>query len=117
MSESEDYNEFNSWDTGGAACMLALVPAVLYYVFSGHDKVGAGLMVVGACVVGLFALIVAHFFSSRVMSRLMQLIGVSLCVIYWLCAIHLLVTWDRFSSDPAPENGAESPNYEAQSTP
>lgn len=108
MSEGEDYNEFNSWDTGGAAAMLALVPAVLYYVFGGHDKTGTMLMVAGAGAVGLFAFIVAHFSSSRVASRLMQLIGTGLCIIYWLCAIHLMMTWDRFASD-TPATTPEQP--------
>ena len=103
MSDTEDYNEFNCWDSGGAAAMLALVPAVLYYVFGGHDKVGAALMALVACGVGLFAFLVARFSDSRLVSRLMQLIGTVLCVLYWIYAIHLWRTWDRFSTDDAPQ--------------
>ena len=53
----EDFNEFNSWDCGGAACMLAAVPAVFYFVFGGHDYVGAAML---AGVAGLGLLRRAH---------------------------------------------------------
>lgn len=104
MSDGEDYNEFNCWDSGGAAAMLALVPAVMYYVFSGHDQVGAVMMAGVAVVVGVFVLAVSRFTSSRMVSRVMQLVGTGLCIVYWVYAIHLLCTWDRFSLlTPEPE--------------
>lgn len=102
MRQDEDYNEFNCWDSGGAAALLAVVPAVLYYVFGGHDKVGTVMMVLVAVGVGAFVCLLSRYTSSRVVSRVMQLVGTLLCVAYWVYAIHSLYHWDRFSS-AAPE--------------
>lgn len=108
MTEGEDYNEFNCWDSGGAAVMLAIVPVVMYFVFSGHDYKGTVCMGLGAGVVGLFVFLVARYVNSRMVSRLMQLAGTALCIIYWVYALHLLNTWDRFSA-AAPEQETEQP--------
>lgn len=97
MSADEDFNEFNSWDCGGAAFMLAVVPAVMYYVFSDHDYKGTATLIFIAGGVGLFVFIVAYFTRSRVVGRLLQLVGVVLCVLYWLYAFHLWANNNRVS--------------------
>ncbi len=99
---SEDFNEFNSWDCGGAAAMLAVVPAVFYYVNSGHDYMGTAVMVAIAVGVGLFIFVVAHLTGSRMMSRILQLIGILLCIGYWVYAMHMWSNNSKFSPpDPA----------------
>ena len=109
MRQDEDYNEFNCWDSGGAAALLAVVPAVLYYVFGGHDKVGTAVMVLVAVGVGAFVCLLSRYTSSRVVSRVMQLVGTLLCIAYWVYAIHLLCHWDRFSTpEPAQEAVTDS---------
>lgn len=95
MSADEDLNEFNSWDCGGAAIMLALVPAVLYYVFSDHEYMGTVTLGGIAVGVGVVVFLVAHFTRSRVVGRLMQLVGIALCVLYWCYAIHMWATHNR----------------------
>ena len=103
MSADEDFNEFNSWDSGGAAFMLAVVPAVMYYVFSDHDRLGTVMLLGIAVGAGLLVFLVAHFTHSRIVGRLMQVVGISLCVVYWLYAFHLWATHNRLSPPPAAE--------------
>lgn len=108
MSDGEDYNEFSCWDSGGAAVLLAVVPAVMYYVFGGHHWKGALMMVGVAGVVGVFVLAVARYTSSRAVSRVMQLVGTLLCILYWVYAVHLLCTWDRFAEPEEPAEAVEA---------
>ena len=103
MSADEDFNEFNSWDCGGAATMLAGVPAVLYYVFSDHDKLGSAMLVGIAVGVGLVVFLLAHFTNSRVVGRLVQIVGIALCVVYWGYAFHMWATHNRVSLPKAAE--------------
>lgn len=104
VSEQEDYNEFNSWDSGGAAAMLAFVPAVIYYVFNDHELKGTLILTAMAAGVGIVVALVAHFTSSRVTSRIMQLIGTALCVVFWIYAMHKWATTSRFPTGDAAES-------------
>ena len=106
MGADEDFNEFNAWDSGGAACMLAAVPAVMYFVFSDHDYKGTLVLMGFAGGVGLLVFLIAHFTHSRFVGRLMQLIGISLCAAYWVYAFHMWITHNRLSP---PEPPAELP--------
>ncbi len=107
----EDFNDFNSWDCGGAACMLAAVPAVFYFVFGGHDYVGSAILAGGALVVGIFVFIVAHLTGSRLVGRLLQVIGILLCIAYWAYAIRMWSQNDRFSP-PDPAAVQDSPSQQ-----
>lgn len=113
MSTDEDFNEFNSWDCGGAAFMLAAVPAVMYYVFSDHDLMGSAALVGMAAGAWVLVFLVAHFTHSRVVGRLMQIVGVGLCVAYWIYAMHLWSTNNRISM-PAPAQPAAGTSPAAQ---
>lgn len=99
---SEDFNEFNSWDSGGAAAMLAIVPAVFYYVNSGHDYMGTAVMAGIAAGVGLFIFVLAHLTDSHIIGRILQLTGILFCIGYWVYAIHMWSNNSKFSPpDPA----------------
>ena len=108
MSAEDDFNEFNSWDCGGAAIMLGMVPVVMYYVFSNHDLMGCVMLAGIALGAGLVVFLLAHFTRSRVVGRLMQLVGTILCVIFWGYAFHMWATHNRVSI-PTKE---ESTKYE-----
>ena len=82
--------------------MLAAVPAVFYFVFGGHDYVGAAMLAGGALGVGLFVFIVAHLAGSRIVGRLLQIIGILLCIAYWAYAIHVWSENDKFSPPSPP---------------
>lgn len=110
VSDQEDYNEFNSWDCAGSALMLAFVPAVIYFVFNDHDLVGTLMLSAMAAGVGVVVFFVAHFTNSRIVSRIMQLIGTVLCVLYWIYAMHKWMTTNRFEGImPGEEPAAASP--------
>lgn len=109
MSADEDFNEFNSWDSGGAACMLAAVPAIMYYVFSDHDLIGTATLMGIAAGVGLLVFLLAHFTRSRIIGRLVQLIGVVVCVFYWGYAFHLWATHNRLSLPEPVEEPQPAP--------
>ncbi len=99
---SEDFNEFNSWDCGGAACFMAAVPAVFYFVYGGHDFVGTGILLAVALGIGLFVLLVSHLSGGRAVSRILQLLGVIFCVGYWAFAIHMWHTHNKFAPPELP---------------
>ena len=105
MSANEDFNEFNSWDCGGAAAMLGMVPVVMYYVFSEHDLLGCAMLAGIALGAGLAVFLLAHFTRSRAVGRLMQLVGIVFCVLFWGYAIHMWATHSRLSI-PAPAETA-----------
>lgn len=82
--------------------MLAVVPAVFYFVNSEHDLAGTAIMASIAVGVGLFIFVVAHLTDSRLVGRILQLIGILLCIGYWVFAIHMWSTNSKFSPpDPA----------------
>lgn len=114
MRADEDFNEFNSWDSGGAAGLIAAVPAVMYYVFSEHDLKGTGVLLAMAAGAAVLVFLVAHFTRSRVVGRLVQLVGVVLCVAYWGYAFHMWATHNRISLPQAAEQPAAA---EAASAP
>ncbi len=97
---NEDFNEFNSWDCAGAATMLALVPAVFYYVNSEHDLAGTAAMAAIAVGVGVFVLVVAFLTDTRIVSRILQFVGILLCIAYWIFALH---SWYHNSKFTPPE--------------
>ena len=110
---SEDFNEFNSWDCGGAAAMLAVVPAVFYFVNSEHDLAGTAIMASIAVGVGLFIFVVAHLTDSRLVGRILQLIGILLCIGYWVFAIHMWSTNSKFSPPDPADIPADNPKATA----
>lgn len=109
---SEDFNEFNSWDCGGAAAMLAVVPAVFYFVSSGHDYVGTAVMASIALGVGLFIFIVAHLTDSHIVGRILQLVGILLCIGYWIYGIHEWSHNSKFSPPAPPKAPVENQQIE-----
>ncbi len=99
---NEDFNEFNSRDCGGAAAMLAIVPAVFYFVNSDHDYEGTAVMTAVAVVIGFFIFFVAHLTGSRLIGRILQFVGILLCIGYWVFAIHMWSNNSKFSP-PDPD--------------
>lgn len=88
--------------------MLAAVPAVMYYVFSDHDMWGTVTLMGIAGGVGVVVFLLAHFTRGRVVGRLMQLVGMALCVLYWLYALHMWSTHNRVSLPKPAEEAAVS---------
>ena len=107
---SEDFNEFNSRDCGGAAAMLAIVPAVFYFVNSDHDYAGTAVMAAIAVGVGLF--FVAHLTDSRLIGRILQFVGILLCIGYWGFAIHMWSNNSKFSPPDPDEIPVDAPRAE-----
>lgn len=103
MSGNEDYNEFSTLDCAGAAGMLAMVPAVLYYVSHGHDLVGTLMLAAVAGGVALVVFALAYFLGNRLVGRLLQLVGTVLCVLFWIYTIHMWSTSDRLSTGTAEQ--------------
>lgn len=109
MNEDEDYNEFTTLDCAGAAGMLALVPAVFYYVSHDHDKTGTVML--GGVAVGVAAVVwvLAYLLGHRVVGRLLQLVGPVLCVLFWLYAIHMWSHSDKLSGGTAAPEAQQAP--------
>ncbi len=100
---NEDFNEFNRLDCAGAATMLACVPAVFYFVDSDHDFSGTILMVAFALGVGAVVFVISFLIDTRIVSRILQFIGIILCIAYWIFAIHSWCTNSKFSP-PEPQS-------------
>ncbi len=87
--EQQDLNEFKRWDSVGATGFLAIVPAVIYWVFVEHDvvKVAAigGIAVLAVAVV----LVLTFVFSERTIGLIINKIGVILAPAYFVIAVWL----------------------------
>lgn len=87
--EQQDLNEFKRWDSVGATGFLAIVPAVMYWVFVEHDvvKVAAigGIALLAIAVV----LLLTFVFSERTIGLIINKIGVILAPTYLVIAIWL----------------------------
>ncbi len=93
--------------------MLAVVPAVFYFVNSEHDLAGTAIMASIAVGVGLFIFVVAHLTDSRLVGRILQLIGILLCIGYWVFAIHMWSTNSKFSPPDPADIPADNPKATA----
>ena len=108
MSSHEDYNEFSALDFACAAGMLAMVPAVLYYVSHGHEYLGTLMLAAVAAGVALVVYVLAYFLGHRLVGRLLQLVGTVLCVLFWIYAIHMWSTSDRLSTGTAEQETSQA---------
>lgn len=87
--EQQDLNEFKRWDSVGATGFLAIVPAVMYWVFVEHDvvKVAAigGIAIIAVPVV----LVLTFLFQERTIGLIVNKIGFILAPTYLAIAVWL----------------------------
>lgn len=87
--EQQDLNDFKRWDAVGATGFLAVVPAVMYWVFVEHDVVKVAA-IGGAAVIAVFVVLVLSFlFSERTIGLIVNKIGMFLAPLYLAIAIWL----------------------------
>lgn len=110
--EPEDHNEFGKWDSVGAAAMVGIGPAVLYFVASDHDIAGtvswASIAGIAAGVVYLLSLIVPR----KKLSRMVNLCAWVVSIIYSVVAF---VVWhDILEKDFPSADKTEVATQQAQ---
>ena len=92
--ERENINDFNSWDSFGATLMLAMVPAVMHFVFTKPDKpdephdigITITIAVVGI-LISLAVLAVSLVTRWRIIGSMVNLAGNILTPVYVVIAI------------------------------
>lgn len=104
--EQQDLNEFKRWDAVGATAFLAIVPAVMYWIFVGHDIITAVSLGGFAGVATLVVLILTFIFPERIIGRIVNKIGVLMAPLYLLLAIWLF--WTKWCAEDTalPDSGA-----------
>ncbi len=111
--EPEDHNEFGKWDSVGAAAMVGIGPAVLYYVASDHDIYGtlswASIAGIAAGVVYLLSFIV----PQKKLSRMVNLCAWITTIIYSVVAF---IVWRDILEKDFP-SADETKKVENQQTP
>ncbi|MBE6419113.1 MAG: hypothetical protein E7031_03200 [Akkermansiaceae bacterium] len=104
----EEHNSFSRWDSVGAAALLGGFPAVISILFNDFDIKGALLwaaVAVGAAG-GVFLL--SLVFNERFLSRIVNLAGIVLTVVYivWACNV-LQADMAKLGEDPALQKAKE----------
>lgn len=106
----EEHNAFSRWDSVGAAAMLGVFPAVISIFFNDFDIKGA-LLWVGVAVAasgGVFLL--SLVLNERFLSKIVNLAGYVLCVVYLVWAITVLADdIAKLKADPALEKKEQKP--------
>lgn len=93
-TEQENINDFNCWDSFGATLMLAVVPAVMHYVFTRPEKpdephditLTITIAVVGV-IISTAVLAVALITRWRIIGTLVNVAGNILTPVYVVIAI------------------------------
>lgn len=102
--EQEDFNAFNSWDCFGATLMLALVPAVMNFVFTDPHEVGSTVAIgVTGLLISLAVLALALITRWRIIGKIVNLAGCILTPVYIVIAV--CAFWPSEEA-PAPEQPA-----------
>ncbi len=92
--EQEDFNAFNSWDSFGATLLLALVPAVMHFVFTRpstpgepHDIALTITIAVVGIIISLAVLALSLITRWRIIGSVVNLAGAILTPVYVVIAI------------------------------
>lgn len=114
MSEQpEDYNAFNKWDAVGASAMLGLFPAVMHFIFSGHDIPGTLSWLVLPVVAAVAVYVCGFIVPGKLLGRVVNMSGLVLTPVFLVIA---LIRWadvierDFSSRETAPST--QQPNEE-----
>ncbi len=87
-AETEDLNEFNSWDILGAMLMLTLVPGIMNFVFNDKDIVGSAVIAGIGAVISFAVFGLSLLVRGRMISRLVNLLGAVLTTLYIVIAVY-----------------------------
>lgn len=102
--ETEDLNEFNSWDILGAMLMLTQVPAIMHFVFNDKELVGSVVIAGIGALISLSVFGLSLLTRWRIIGRIVNLLGAVLTTLYIAIAVYLW-GWDgetAESADAAP---------------
>lgn len=98
MSEQENQNEFNIWDSAGAAGFLVFTMAVLCYVFFDHNLQWTFILIGAAGCAAVVCFIFAWLLGSHNMNRILQWAGNILCLVLWGVAIYMWANSHKFDA-------------------
>lgn len=98
--ETEDLNEFNSWDILGAMLMLTLVPAIMHFVFNDKEVVGSVVIAGIGVLISLAVFALSLLTRWRIIGRIVNLLGTVLTTLYIVLAVYLWV-WGGDAEDDA----------------
>lgn len=98
--ETEDLNEFNSWDILGAMLMLTLVPAIMHFVFNDREVVGSVVIAGIGVLISLAVFSLSLLTRWRIIGRIVNLLGTVLTTLYIVLAVYLWV-WGGDAEDGA----------------
>lgn len=89
MSEQEeDINAFDSWDNFGASMLLAIMPAVLNFVFNGKDLLSTALLAGIGALISIGILLLSLITQWRIIGILVNLAGNILVPVYIAVALY-----------------------------
>ena len=103
--ETRDFNAFNYLDSGGAVALLGVVAAALNYTFNDKNVTWSVLIVLVGLAAAVVVGALQYFTGQDRIGKLVCLVGGALTVLYVIIAV-LIWSGDEEAAAPAPAEEA-----------
>ena len=109
--ETRDFNAFNYLDSGGAVALLAVVAAALNYTFNDKNVTWSVLIVLVGLAAALVVGALQYFTGQDRVGKLVCLVGGALTILYVIIAVLAWSSDDEDAPPPAEEPAQQSEGH------
>lgn len=109
--ETRDFNAFNYLDSGGAVALLAVVAAALNYTFNDKNVTWSVLIVLVGLAAALVVGALQYFTGQDRVGKLVCLVGGALTILYVIIAVLAWSSDEEDAPPPAEEPAQQSERH------
>ena len=109
--ETRDFNAFNYLDSGGAVALLAVVAAALNYTFNDKNVTWSVLIVLVGLAAALVVGALQYFTGQDRVGKLVCLVGGALTILYVIIAVLAWSSDEEDAPPPAEEPAQQSEGH------
>lgn len=109
--ETRDFNAFNYLDSGGAVALLAVVAAALNYTFNDKNVTWSVLIVLVGLAAALVVGALQYFTGQDRVGKLVCMVGGALTILYVIIAVLAWSSDDEDAPPPAEEPAQQSEGH------
>lgn len=109
--ETRDFNAFNYLDSGGAVALLAVVAAALNYTFNDKNVTWSVLIVLVGLAAALVVGALQYFTGQDRVGKLVCLVGGALTILYVIIAVLAWSSDEEDAPPPAEEPAQQSDGH------
>ena len=109
--ETRDFNAFNYLDSGGAVALLAVVAAALNYTFNDKNVTWSVLIVLVGLAAALVVGALLYFTGQDRVGKLVCLVGGALTILYVIIAVLAWSSDEEDAPPPAEEPAQQSEGH------